>query len=45
MFTNLNVPMFSSVFNDLQKSIIDPAKISSSKVYSAELKKKWGENV
>ena len=43
MFTN--VPMFSSVFNDLQKSIIDPAKISFSKVYSAELKKKWGENV
>ena len=31
--------MFSSVFNDLQKSIIDPAKISFSKVYSAELKK------
>ena len=39
MFTNLNVPMFSFVFNDLQKSIIDPAKISFSKVYSAELKK------
>ena len=37
--------MFSFVFNDLQKSILDPAEISSSKVYWAEVKKQRGENV
>ena len=32
----------SSHLNDLQKSIIDPAEISSSRVYSAEVKNKMG---